>query len=216
MRTATQCQRLLEQREAQREALLVQLEALDAEIQQLREEVVSAPRRGKGVRIPAEQARDAIVTLKEFSIPELADFLGCSPPAAKKFVDQFEKRGIVEFDRMRQAGVGRPAKVFRYVPAAEIAASQPVRRSVPPERQVRRNGHGRSHAAPSGRRLRIKDREIAELVSAAQQSGFEPDVSGPHIKLRKGSETIVLPSTPSDHRAAKNGRSKLRRAGVAV
>jgi hypothetical protein len=55
--------------------------------------------------------------------------------------------------------------------------------------------------------------DIRPLVAQAEAQGWKVHVAGTgHLKLKdKGGRSIILPSTPSDHRASLNARAHIRR-----
>lgn len=71
----------------------------------------------------------------------------------------------------------------------------------------------------SARDLGIRDREIAALAARALAAGWEiRRTTGNHYQWRapEGPGLIVSAGTPSDWRAARNLRARLRRAGLDV
>lgn len=197
----------------ERQQLTDRLDELDQDIAALERALTDGPKRGKGHRIPLPEAIRAARTLAEFSVPELAKHLRCSPTAAQRLIDRMTEREIIEFSRVRALGVGRPARIYSYVPPP--ATSTPQTASSPGAEHGRR--FRRAAPAPAATRPRAGDREVDKLVGAAHSQGFAISRTGSgHLRLSKGGESVVVPSTPSDHRSVKNARAALRRAGLAV
>lgn len=61
-------------------------------------------------------------------------------------------------------------------------------------------------------------KDMQRLIARAEAAGCQVDGgSDRHYKLRCPSGVLVILATsPSDHRAVKNARARLRRAGVAL
>lgn len=130
---------------------------------------------------------------------------------AKRLLDHFEERGVVQ-----QTGeTYRRGALYRYVPPAERPGAEGDAHLRRPTTDAVQGLVRRAAVAGSGRGTRLKP-EVQRLVTAAGRYGFTPEVESGHVKLRRGSELVVMPSTPSDHRALKNARAELRRRGVNV
>jgi response regulator of citrate/malate metabolism len=100
---------------ARRETLQAELDDVTRRIDEVSRLIEVAPRRGRGVRIPLEQARDAACDMRQFTIPQLADRLRASHSAAARLVDQLVIRQIIKEDGLFQPQRGRPAKLFVYM-----------------------------------------------------------------------------------------------------
>jgi hypothetical protein len=58
---------------------------------------------------------------------------------------------------------------------------------------------------------------IRALVKEAESQGWTAAINGnQHVELSNGTRKLVLPMTPSDHRALSNCVAQLRRAGLVI
>ena len=159
--------------------------------------------------------------LGSFTMSEWQESLGVSLPTARKVLTELAERGIVRDSGLRQKheGPGRPAPVFEVVPIN--APNRPRVKRVPPEVEVRQTFKPRAAGAPvagSGSGKRVVNSEVRSLVTKARTFGCRIEDKGAHIHVfpPKGGQMVVLPSTPSDHRALLNVRAEMRRAGIPV
>lgn len=198
------------------------------------QEAAEGERRRKAwTRVDEPAFRRCVAKLGKFTRQQLAarykEETGqeISMPTITRYLDELVELGIARDTGERRKSVdaegkrrGRAAIVYEYVrPTDEGAAARF-------SRQHRGRGDYSSGVAATprssgkvvagtGRAHRITDKEIKRMIQAAVAAGWEYE-PGPHHKLRKGRDLVVLPNTPSDVRGYANSRSLLRRYGVDV
>lgn len=174
----------------------------------------------KSVRPQPSQDDPRVVArrLGSFTATELADALGRSRVTAVSIIRRLVELGVIRDTGLRQRheGPGRPAPVFEAVPI--VAVSRPRDRRPPPEVEVVKGGFKPRGPATGGKGRRIQNRDVRQLLDKAKAHGCQIEhTNSSHIRILtpKGG-TVILPSTPSDHRALLNARAELRRSGVKV
>lgn len=138
-----------------------------------------------------ETVRDAVVTLKRFTIGELAAELGCSNARARRELDRVMQ--LVKPD----GGIGK-RQIWAYVPpdgpGAAFTQQQKLR---VPEPTVSRTPGGEVRQSIISM---VSDKEIKAVVREALRDGWELVHTGGrhHLALVKGGRTVGLPSTPTN------------------
>ena len=154
-----------------------------------------------------------------FTITEFEEAVGRSRPTVIAIINRLVDQGVIEDSGLRRKhdGPGRPAVVYQAV--AINARLHERKKRLPPEVEVRHTftkmpvvGTG-----PSGRKPRLANSEVRKLVGIAKSNGCRVQMTANHIKVfAPNGRIVLLPSTPSDHRALLNVRSELRKAGIPV
>ena len=57
----------------------------------------------------------------------------------------------------------------------------------------------------------IKDKQIKKIIEELVATGWSLISKNNHIKMKRGCEIIIVPSTPSDRRAYLNLKSLIKR-----
>jgi hypothetical protein len=161
--------------------------------------------------VKLEAARDAMVELGRFTAPQLAARLGASRPTAQRSIEWALSRGIViEVGVERTGKRGRPARLFAHAPLPAGPSERP--RSPLEALTMKRPASSSPHHR--GRR-RGGSQEIEQLFRQLERQGWRVRWGSGHPKLLAPSgEPVVMAASPSDHRAMKNLRARLRRAGA--
>lgn len=173
----------------------------------------------------AQDPRTVARRLRRFTITDFARAVGLSRTvAADKVWWMVAEVGMLEAtdEYRKHGGPGRPAQVFEYIEPPPHTAPRPRRK--PPEvelmEQAKKKADACPRTAPPKKKRRIPNPEIRELVEAAREVGWGFQQTGSHYWLTPPptvqSDKIRLPTTPSDHRAVKNARAMMRRAGIPV
>lgn len=190
---------------------LAQTEGLECE-KTLRDILTTLPEPGQ-----RPDARHVARKLGSFTTSELQAKLAVSRVTAAREVQKMLDHGTIRDTKLRRKhdGPGRPAPVYEYVQAPATITSRP--RQTPVELEAiktiptAKGGHRK--------RRRITNPEIRKLVAACRSAGcrINENAGSGHIVVYTPSGGIVnLPFTPSDHRAVRNCRAELKRAGVNV
>lgn len=162
------------------------------------------------------RVRDAAVAFgpdKEFTMDELITAAGVSKGAAYRSIKKLLNRGVVEKagTRTSPTGAGRPWQLYRYV---KYAPDSPLRKRMPWVGEALQ-APAKAAVAGTGRSRQAKG-EVAELLDKAAAAGAQvAKTANGHYKVLANGKTItVVSGTPSDHRAVKNAKAKLKRAGL--
>lgn len=163
------------------------------------------------------RVRDAAVAFgpgKEFTMDELIIAAGVSKGAAYRSVKKLLNRGVVEKagTRTSPTGAGRPWQLYRYVKAAPDSS---LRRKTMPWVGEALQAPAKAVAGTGNRKRQAKG-EVAELLDKAAAAGAQvAKTANGHYKVLSNGKTItVVSGTPSDHRAVKNAKAALKRAGL--
>lgn len=162
------------------------------------------------------QVRDAAVAFgpdTPFTMDELVSKAGVSKGSAYRSVKKLLARGVVEKagHRPSPTGAGRPWQLYRYV---KTVPDSPLR--------TQKAWIGEALQAPAkavagtGRGRQAKG-EVAEPLDKAAAAGAQvaKTANGHYKVLANGNLVTVVAGTPSDHRAIKNAKAQLKKAGLA-
>lgn len=188
--------------------------ALEAVAEMVAEPASDAPARAGRGQVDA-QVRDAAVAFgpdQEFTMDELYRAAGVSKGAAYRSMRKLLARGVVEKAGSRRSptGAGRPWQLYRYVKVAPESALRAQRARVSEAIQAPAKA-----VAGTGRARQAKG-EVADLLDKAAAAGAQvAKTANGHYKVLANGKTItVVSGTPSDHRAVKNAKAALKRAGL--
>lgn len=168
-----------------------------------------------------EEARDAAVAMRNFTVGALCSRLGCSRNEAYKHVLWMLQREIVrDAGFLYVGGRGRPGRLYQY-----------VRRVADPAAQHNGNGHhknGNGRVAKGATQIalasspRTNSPELNKLLDIVEAQGARVLRTGDnHLSVRYEGDRARLPSTPSKgrgtgKRSVENVRAKLKRMGLQV
>ena len=182
---------------------------------------VEAPKKERQRRpaVPLEAARAVMAERGTVTIPSLAEAMDVHVSTARRVVTAALEHGgggekAMIRDTGREApprgGQGRRSKVYEFFKPATQGSQPHSRPRSAPEVELRRRG---ARPAPTGRKLRVRNPEVRELVEMAKQAGYTPKKQGGHIHLVKpGERKRVLAGSPSEYRGSKNARAEIKRA----
>lgn len=175
-------------------------------------------------KISDEEIRDAFVTLSKmwenFSITELAMYLGRSPSAFQEHIDAWIKKGTIKVAVPRKGP--QPARYTLdtefegYEAPKRAPRGEPATPVLPKEKQTRGKavaGTGKHHPD----QFRGTHPEVQALISAARRAGAEVRMTqGGHIEVKCPLKRVLISGTPSSSTSVLNDRTRLRRAGLDV
>jgi len=149
----------------------------------------------------------------EFTADGIAEDFPLHVEAMRVYLNRLVKRGALTY-RKQGHGKDHHKRIYHYTPPRKRVVNRPKRKTPEQELMGRRQRGGK---VASSRAHTVRNKDVADLLEAITAAGGEIVKGSRHWKVRfEGNVIGTVPTSPSDHRALKNARANLRRAGLGV